>query len=93
MDTNTTPAHTETTQPETGGRALTRPRRGRIVAGVAAGLADYFGVSTGLVRLLFAVTPFFGGLGIVVYVAGWLLIPSDDEAQSIAERLAEDWRR
>ncbi|MEZ5380086.1 MAG: PspC domain-containing protein [Acidimicrobiales bacterium] len=45
--------------------------------GVAAGIARYFGVETGLVKAAFVVASFFGGLGIFVYIAGWALIPRD----------------
>lgn len=66
---------------------LTRPRQGRMIAGVAAAIADRIGVDVGLVRLGFVVSVFFGGLGVVTYVAGWLLIPEEGEEKSKAEDL------
>jgi phage shock protein C len=57
-------------------RTLQRPRRteGRVIAGVCAAIADRFGVSRTLVRLLFIV---FGlvGAGEVAYLVLWILIP------------------
>ncbi len=56
--------------------ALVRPRSGRMIAGVCAGLAARFGVSTGLVRLLFVA---FGlvGAGEIAYIVLWILMPKE----------------
>jgi phage shock protein PspC (stress-responsive transcriptional regulator) len=89
METNTT--STEPTSPP-GGREFVRPREGRMVAGVAAGLAHYLNLSRGLIRAGFVVTTFIGGLGVALYLAGWLLIRSDDQPSSPAQRLFEDVR-
>jgi phage shock protein PspC (stress-responsive transcriptional regulator) len=69
-------------------KKLERPRKGRLVAGVAAGLAEYFDVDATLVRLAFALVACIGGIGILMYLAGWLLIPEEGETGSILERLA-----
>lgn len=66
---------------------LTRPRQGRIIAGVAAAMAERMGVDVALVRLGFVASIFFGGLGVVAYVAGWLLIPEEGQEKSKAEDL------
>src|SRR6202011_2806728 len=55
--------------------ALRRPYAGRMVAGVAEGLARYLGVDTTIVRITFVVLTVVGGAGIPLYVAGLLLIP------------------
>ena len=54
--------------------ALVRPRRGKVIAGVCAALADRFGLPRALVRVGFVV---FGivGVGELVYVALWILVP------------------
>ncbi|MFQ5524202.1 MAG: PspC domain-containing protein [Acidimicrobiia bacterium] len=71
-------------------RELVRPLEGRIVAGVAQGLANRFDMPVGLVRVLFVVTAFFGGLGVVLYAAGWGLIRSEDEPEAPVERFFAD---
>jgi len=55
---------------------LMRPHRGQgaVIAGVAAAVADRFGLSRGLVRLLFVLFGLFGA-GEVAYLVLWLLIP------------------
>jgi phage shock protein C len=55
-----------------------------MIAGVATGFADYFGVDVTVVRIVFAVLAVMGGAGIPLYIAGWLLIPEEGAAQSIA---------
>jgi phage shock protein C len=71
-----------------GKRLLLRPRKGRLVAGVCAGLADYFGVDVNLVRLGFGVFTVFWGLGALIYVLAWLVLPEEGETSSILESLA-----
>lgn len=66
---------------------LTRPRQGRIFAGVSAAFANRLGVDVSLVRIAFVVSTFFGGLGIGVYLAAWLLIPNEGESRSQAEEM------
>ena len=55
-------------------RSLVRPRNRKILAGVCAALADRLGISVKLVRLGFVLFGFFG-IGELVYVALWILIP------------------
>ncbi|HZD22006.1 MAG TPA: PspC domain-containing protein, partial [Acidimicrobiia bacterium] len=63
-----------------------RPLEGRVLAGVARGIANNFGISEWIPRLFFIVTTFMGGLGIALYAAGWVFIRSEGEAHSPAER-------
>lgn len=55
---------------------LTRPRRGRWIAGVCAALAERFGVSKALVRLGFVLFGLFG-VGEIAYIALWIIIPKE----------------
>ena len=56
---------------------LVRPREGRWIAGVCAGIADRFGLSRTVVRLLFVLSVILPGPQIVLYAALWILIPSE----------------
>ena len=71
----------------TGLRELRRPTGGRMLAGVAAGIASYLDVDVTIVRIVFVVLAFAGGAGLPLYVAGWLLIPEEGAGQSIASEL------
>ncbi len=70
-----------------GEQRLHRVGRGRMLAGVAAGVADYFDVDPTLVRIGFVVLAFLGGLAVPLYLAGWLLIPDEESDLSVAEEL------
>jgi len=72
-------------EPSSGTKHLYRIRDGRLVAGVCAGLAAYFGIDPTLVRLGFVVLTVFGGFGILLYLGAWLVIPDETEGTSVAE--------
>jgi phage shock protein PspC (stress-responsive transcriptional regulator) len=62
------------------GHALTRTwyrsREHRRIAGVCAGLAQEFGISVTVIRLAFLIGALVGGgLGIVIYLALWVVMP------------------
>jgi phage shock protein PspC (stress-responsive transcriptional regulator) len=68
-----------------GGKRLLRPRNGRMAAGVCAGLAAYFGVDVNLIRLGFGVLTVFYGLGMLVYLIAWAILPEEGADNSILE--------
>ena len=57
---------------------LVRPRRGRWIAGVCAGIADRYDVSRTGVRLLFVVSTVIPGPQFLAYIALWVFIPNED---------------
>ncbi|MFB9237119.1 PspC domain-containing protein [Plantactinospora siamensis] len=59
-------------------RRLVRPRENRMIAGVCAGLARRFGMSAGLVRLLFVLSVLLPGTQVIVYLVLWILMPNED---------------
>lgn len=68
--------------PQPPARKLYRSETNRMLAGVCGGLADYFNVDVTLVRVLFVVLAVFGGSGIVLYGAMWLLVPEESDVVS-----------
>jgi phage shock protein PspC (stress-responsive transcriptional regulator) len=58
-----------------------------MIAGVAAGIADYLDVDVTIVRIVIAVLVVCGGAGVALYIAGWLLMPDEGSDRSIANRL------
>ena len=57
-------------------RTWYRSREDKKIAGVCAGLAREFGISTSLVRLAFLLgTLIGGGMGIVIYLVLWVVMP------------------
>jgi phage shock protein PspC (stress-responsive transcriptional regulator) len=71
------------------GDRLHRKREDRMVAGVAAGMAEYFDLDPGLVRVGFVALAFLGGVAIPVYLAAWLLIPEEGSPISAGEELLD----
>jgi phage shock protein PspC (stress-responsive transcriptional regulator) len=57
---------------------LVRPKEGRIIAGVAAGLADRFGISRTLMRVIFVLSMLLPGPQIIIYLILWVVIPSEE---------------
>jgi phage shock protein PspC (stress-responsive transcriptional regulator) len=57
-------------------QTLVRPRRGKIIGGVCAAIADRFGMSRTVVRIGFVI---FGlvGVGELVYIILWVVIPGE----------------
>ncbi len=55
-----------------------------MLAGVAAGLADFLGIDVMIVRVILVVLTFVGGAAVPIYLACWLLIPEEGTDQSIA---------
>jgi phage shock protein PspC (stress-responsive transcriptional regulator) len=79
---NTTTAYTTTTTDQAAPQ-LRRPAEGRMIAGVAAGIAQYLGADVTAVRIILAVLTIVGGAGVPIYLAAWLLIPDEGSEQSI----------
>ena len=78
------------------GRRLVRRTDHRIIAGVAAGIADYLGLEPWLIRIAFVLLVPFGGFGALAYLIAWLLVPPAGTEQSLAagvlRRPPSGWR-
>jgi phage shock protein PspC (stress-responsive transcriptional regulator) len=66
---------------------LVRPIQGRWFAGVCAAVGRATNTDPVLWRVLLAVLTLFGGVGLLVYLVGWLLIPAEGDSGSAAEAL------
>jgi phage shock protein C len=60
-------------------KRLYRSRKDRMLAGVCGGVAEYFHVDPTPVRLLFVLAGLMNGVGVIVYLALWLLTPENPE--------------
>jgi len=58
-------------------RYLMRSAVDKRIAGVCAGFANYFGLDTALVRILWVLLTFFTGIfpGTIIYIVSWLVMP------------------
>jgi len=73
-------------------RRLVRPRDGRVIGGVAAGIGRYFNIDPVIVRIAAVVLALFGGAGVLLYVAALLLIPPEETAGAPAAAGPTDGR-
>src|SRR5690349_18335191 len=79
-------------QPTDPPRRAYRRTEGRVVAGVAGGIADHLGVSDTMVRLVLIATTVFGGFGVLIYAALWFLMPLAPDNVPAAPGLAAHTR-
>ena len=69
----------------TEGRRLFRDADDHLVAGVCAGIANYFDLDAVWIRLAFAISIAFAGTGLIIYIILWMVVP---KALTRADRMA-----
>lgn len=62
--------------------ALVRPRHGRMIAGVCAGLAERFGTSATTMRVVALLSCLLPGPQFVAYLVLWVIMPSEEEKRT-----------
>ena len=68
-----------------------RTRRGRLIGGVCSGLGHYFRVDPLLFRIAFVAVAFFGGAGLIVYLAFLLLVPEEGARRAPIRVVGRSW--
>lgn len=58
-------------------KKLYRSRKDKMIGGVAGGLGEYFDIDPTLVRIIFVVSLFLGGTGILAYIILWIVVPEE----------------
>ena len=76
-----------TNQSQEGPRLLRRPAGGRVLGGVAAGLAAYFALDVVHVRIILVALSFLAGAAVPLYLAAWVLIPAEGSDIVIADEV------
>ena len=56
----------------------------QVLGGVASGMAAYFGIEAAIIRLIFVLSIFLGGTGLIAYIVLWIILP---EAKSITDKV------
>lgn len=72
----------------------TRAREGRLIGGVCAGLPEIWGLGTRGLRIAFVLAGLCGGVGVIVYLACWLVLPGsgdDPNADRVRDVVALAW--
>jgi phage shock protein C len=75
---------TTMTSPSSPSTTLIRPRDGRLIAGVCAGIADRYGWDRTVVRLAAVASCLLPGPQVVLYLAAWVLMPSAERRDGTA---------
>ncbi len=74
-------------------KRITRSRGERMIAGVAGGLATYFGIDPLFLRIGFVVLSLINGFGVLLYIVLWLIVPNEDSlatgSSTVQEAFAE----
>lgn len=65
-------------------KKLFRDKDDKVLGGVSSGIASYFGMDPVVIRILFVVSIFIGGAGLIAYILLWIITP---EARTITERM------
>jgi phage shock protein PspC (stress-responsive transcriptional regulator) len=47
----------------------------KMIGGVAAGVAEYFNIDPTIVRIIWAASVLFGGVGLLAYLIAWIIMP------------------
>ena len=72
-------------------KKLERPNDDRMIAGVCAGLGNYFGIDPTIIRILFVLFFLFAGGGVLIYLVLWIVMPqaqANDDA--VAKNITDD---
>lgn len=64
---------------------LYRSESGKMIAGVCAGLGDFFNIDPTIIRIVFVILTFFQGSGLLIYILLWILIPAKSRPGAINE--------
>ena len=64
----------------------------RLLAGVCGGIAEFIGVDTTIVRLVFVVLSVLGFSGVFIYLLAWLIMPAEGEQRSLLEQIIRNFQ-
>ena len=72
-------------------KKLYRSRSNRMIAGVCAGLADYFNVDPTIIRLVFVLFALAGGPGLILYIIMAIVVPEEPVGFDSIEKMKNDF--
>jgi phage shock protein C len=70
-------------------KKLYRSKEDRYVAGLAGGFGDYFNMDANIWRIIFIVLTFTGGVGLILYLIGLVIVPENPSQESKPSRVRE----
>ncbi|GAB6189388.1 PspC domain-containing protein [Marinitoga arctica] len=70
-------------------RELYRSKKDKMLGGVCGGLAEYFDISSTLVRLICLGLIIADGIGLILYILAWIIIPEEGDFEDKSEAVEE----
>jgi phage shock protein C len=72
-------------------KQLYRSDSDKMIAGVCGGIAEYFGLDSSLIRLLFILIILLGGSGLLIYVILWIILPisTQSEGEEMSKKMPD----
>jgi len=67
-------------------KRLYRSKTDRFISGVCGGIADYFEIDSNIVRIIFVILSFTGGIGIILYIAALIILTENPDEEEIPNR-------
>lgn len=75
-------------------KRIYRSKEDKMIAGVCGGIAEYFEIDSVWVRLAAILTVFMNGIGLLLYIVAWIIMPENpnqkDKPKTISERLVSE---
>ncbi len=71
-------------------KRLYRSKQDKMIAGVCGGIGEYFQVDPVWVRLIAVLLVIANGIGILLYIAGWIIIPENPKQKDTKKTKVED---
>ena len=68
-------------------KRLYRSETDKMIGGVCGGLAEYFGIDSTVVRLVFALIVIYGGTGLILYIILWIVMPTKSNSNLSSEKI------
>lgn len=80
-------AKAKSTEPK---KSLCRSETNKVIAGVCAGMAEFFDLDPVIVRLIFVSVTLLGGSGVFLYLILWIVIPSESQIGKQSDEYVKD---
>jgi phage shock protein C len=71
-------------------KKLYRSNEDKMISGVCGGIAEYLDIDAIWVRLVFIITTFTSGVGLIAYIIFWILVPENPNQKSTQKTVAEE---
>jgi len=61
-------------------KRFTRSKHDKIIGGVCGGLGEYLNIDPVIIRIVWLVLFFAGGVGLIAYIVAWIIVPEENDS-------------